>query len=363
MDLRVTDQTERLRLVDAVDRVLRHGRMVLGPEVQECERRVADRCGRRFAVGVSSGSTALHLAMACLDLGPGDEVITTSLSWIATANAIASVGATPVFVDIRDDLNMDPDRVREAITPRTRAILAVHWTGKICDMPAITRIAEEHGLLLIEDAAQAFDASLHGRKAGSFGTVGCFSMNSMKVLASCSDSGMVVTDREDLYNRLLSLRYAGTVNQEECVDVALNGRMDTLEAAILLVRLERLDDVIARRREIASWYKKGLAGVVETPRAGPGELDVWYTYTVRADRRDELRAFLDTRGVETKIHHPILMPDQPVYRGSARARTYPNANRLVKQIVSLPATEKASRSDVDYVVACVREFYGKAAGA
>ena len=355
----MADAAQRQRLLSAIDTVLQHGRLVLGPEVQELERRVAARCGRKYAVGVDSGSTALLLGLRSVAIGPGDEVITTPLSWIATANAIAVAGATPVFADIGDDLNLDPTRVRELVTPRTRAIVPVHWTGKVCRMHALMEIADRHGLAVVEDAAQAFDASRHGRKAGSFGEVGCFSMNAMKVFAACGDAGMVVTDREDVYQRLLALRYNGTVNREKCVDVSLNGRLDTVQAAILLQRLEHVEGIIERRREVAGWYGEHLEGVVETPREAPGERDAWYTYTIRADRRDELKAFLESRGIETRIHHPYLMPEQPVYREAAQGK-FPNAQRLVSRVLCLPSTEKITRAEVEYVAACIREFYGAA---
>lgn len=358
LELRVADPAQRQRLLAAIDAVLQHGRIVLGPEVQELERRAAARCGRRYAVGVSSGSTALLLGLKSVGIGPGDEVITTALSWIATANAIAVAGATPVFADIGDDLNIDPASVRELLTPRTKAIVPVHWAGKVCRMPALIEIAEEYGMMVVEDAAQAFDASHHGRKAGSFGVVGCFSMNAMKVFAACGDAGMAVTDREDVYQRLLALRYNGTVNRETCIEISLNGRLDTLQAAILLQRLDDVKAIIERRREVAGWYNEALGGVVETPKEGPGERDAWYTYTIRAARRDELKASLETRGIETRIHHPCLMPEQPVYRDGVRGK-FPNAQRLVGQVLCLPATEKIRRDEVEYVAACIREFYAR----
>jgi dTDP-4-amino-4,6-dideoxygalactose transaminase len=360
LDLRVSDDRARQVLLDAVERVFRHGRIVLGPEVEELEHAVANRCGTRHAAGVSSGTDALFFALKALDIGPGDEVITTSLSWIATANAIAMTGATPVFADIRDDLNIDPDSVRALIGPRTTAILPVHYTGKLCDMTALQEIAASHKLFLVEDGSQAFDAAWHGKKAGSFGRFGCFSMNPMKVFAACGEAGMVVTDREDLHERLIRLRYNGTVNRETCVEPSLNGRIDTLQAALLLERLKGVDEVIARRREIAAWYDEQLSGVVATPREEPGYHDVYYTYTIRTPHRDELKAYLEAHGIETKIQHPLLMSQQPAYREGVRGH-FPNALKLVQQILCIPVHEKLSRADVDYVSSCIRGFCAKAA--
>lgn len=356
LDLRITDDYARQELLSAIDTVFRHGRLIMGPEVQELERQVAARCSRKYAVGVNSGTDALFLGLKSLGIGPGDEVITTALSWVATANAIALTGATPVFADIRDDLNIDPASVQRLITPGTKAIMPVHYTGKVCQMSVLMQLAEEHGLLVIEDASQAFGACHHGRKAGSFGEIACFSMNPMKVFAACGEAGMVLTDREDIYHCLIALRYNGTVNREECIAVSLNGRLDTLQAAILLKRLANVEHIIPKRREIAAWYNERLAGVVETPKEAEGEWDVYYTYTIRATHRDELKAFLEAKGIETKIQHPYLMPQQPVYRETARGE-FPNAQRLVKQVLCIPANEKITREDVDYVAACIREFY------
>ena len=358
LDLRIADSASRKDLLTAIDAVFRHGRFIIGPEVLELEKQIAAGCGRKYAVGVNSGTDALFLGLKSLDIGPGDEVITTSLSWIATANAIALTGATPVFADIRDDLNIDPVSVQKLVTPHTRAIVPVHYTGKVCQMSALMRIAGEHELLVIEDAAQAFGARHHGQAAGSFGVIACFSMNPMKVFAACGEAGMVVTDREYVYQRLISLRYNGTVDREKCVDVSLNGRLDTLQAAVLLKRLPHVEQIVQKRREIASRYDRQLKGLVQVPTEAEGERDVYYTYTIQTDRRDELKAFLEDKGIETRIQHPYLMPEQPVYRDAARGQ-FPNAQRLVKRVLCIPVHEKLTQADTDYVVACIREFYGR----
>lgn len=355
LDLRVTDATERQELLDAMNIVLQHGRLILGPEVQALEQRMAAQCGRQYGVGVNSGTDAVFLGLKSLGLGPGDEVITTSFSWIATANAIALTGATPVFADIRDDLNIDPASVARLITPRTRVILPVHYTGKVCRMPAILEIAAAHNLLIVEDAAQAFAARYAGQPAGAFGTIACFSMNPTKVLGACGDAGMILTDRRDLYERLVSLRYNGTLNRELCVEASLNARLDTLQAAVLLKRLDRIEALIQTRRSLAAHYSDLLNGIVALPTETPDERDIYYIYTIRTPHRDALMAFLTERGVETKIRHPYLMPEQPAYRHNNRGE-YVNAQRLIKQILCLPIHEKLSVADVEYVADCVREF-------
>jgi dTDP-4-amino-4,6-dideoxygalactose transaminase len=358
LNLRVQDVRERAELISAVEAVFLHGRLVMGPEVEEFEKRIAQQCDRQFAVGVNSGTDALFLALRSLDIGPGDEVITTSLSWIATANAIALTGAKPVFADIREDLNIDPDAVRTLVGPRTRAIMPVHYTGKICHMNALHEIAREAGCYLIEDASQAFGALHRGRKAGSFGDVACFSMNPMKVLAACGEAGVILTDRHDLYERLISLRYNGTVNRETCVEVSLNARLDTLQAAILLKRLGKVEAIIDTRRQNAAWYSAQLAGYVDTPREEEWERDVYYTYTIRSPRRDDLRSALTERGIETKIQHPLLMPEQPAYQ-ACRTSDLSRAKQLVREILCIPGHEKLTADDLQYVAACIREFCGR----
>jgi dTDP-4-amino-4,6-dideoxygalactose transaminase len=357
LDLSVPAE-EKKELLAAADAVLSHGRLVIGPEVGELESQVAARVGRKFAIGVNSGTDALLLAFKAAGLGAGDEVITTSLSWLATASTVKLVGATPVFADIKDDLNIDPASVERLLTPKTKAILPVHYTGKVCDMPALLAIAKKHKLLVIEDASQAFDATLDGKRSGSFGDLGCFSMNPMKVFAALGEAGMVVTDDETLRDKLDSLRYHGTVNRERCTQLSWNGRLDTLQAAFLIKRLARLKGLVEKRRKIAGWYNEALKGVVRTPVEAMGERDVYYTYTIQADRRDELKAFLEAGGIETKIQHPILMPEQPVNAKDARGE-WKNAARLRDRILCIPANEKIERSQVDYVAARIREFYGK----
>jgi dTDP-4-amino-4,6-dideoxygalactose transaminase len=353
LDLRVTDPAERSGLLAAVDAVLQHGRLVLGPEVEALESRFAAACGRQFAVGVHSGTDALFLALKALGLQAGDEVITTSMSWIATANAIAMTGATPIFADVADDLNMDPASVARLLSPRTKAVLIVHFNGRLCATDALQELTRSHRLLLVEDAAQAFAASNGAGKAGSFGILGCFSMNPMKVFAALGEAGMIVTDEPAVRDRLSALRYNGTVNREDCHTVSLNARLDTIQAAMLLRRMDRVEEAIEHRRALARRYHGGLRGLVSIPEEQPGCRDVFYTYTIRTPERDRLMTALAERGIETRIRHPLIMPEHTAYRPSARGE-WTNARRLVKEIVSLPIHGAMGHDDVDYVVHCVR---------
>ena len=229
-------------LLEATRRVLRHGQFILGPEVAQFEKAFAELCGCKHAVGLNSGTDALILALRVLDIGPGDEVITVANSFVATAGAVVLAGARPVFVDVGPDQNMDPALVEAAITPRTKAILPVHLTGRMADMQSLNEIAGRHHLHVIEDAAQSVLAELRGRRAGAWGTLGCFSLHPLKNLSACGDGGAITTMDKALYERLLWLRNIGLINREEAVQWSGNSRLDTLQAALLLVKLRRLPE-------------------------------------------------------------------------------------------------------------------------
>jgi len=356
LDLRISEPSKRKEFLNAIDVVFQHGIFVIGPEVQQFEEKIADSVGRRYAIGVNSGTDALFLALKSVGVGKGDEIITTSLSWIATANAIALTGATPVFADIRNDLNIDPESVNRLITSNTKVIMPVHYTGKVCQMDSMMCIADDHGLIMIEDAAQAFNATYKGRKAGSFGSIGCFSMNPMKVFGALGEAGAIVTDRNDLYEKLIALRYNGTINKEVCIEPSLNGRLDTLQAAILLKKFDDVETVIQKRRNNANYYNERLRGIVEIPVETEDEKDVYYTYTIKTDDRDNLKSYLEEKEIETKIQHPYLMPEQPAYSTGVKGQ-YENAKKIVKKILCLPIHEKLNEEELDYVVENIKSFF------
>ena len=358
-DLAVDDPNLRRRLLAAVDDVLRDGRLLMGPQVEAWERLIADYCGARFCVGVSSGTDAIYLALRATGVQPGDEVIVPAMSWVATVNAVVVAGATPVFVDIGDDLNIDTSQIEAAITSRTRAILPVHYTGRLCDMAAIRAIVLRHNLLVIEDAAQAFGAGDDIGRAGGMGDAAAFSLNPMKVFPGYGEVGAVLTGDQQVHERLQSLRYLGTVNKEVCVEPVLNFKMDTIQAAMMLVSFETLEPALDRRLAIARRYYDGLRHLVGCPQPPHGPTDrrsVFFDYTITTPRRAELRRFLEQRGIEAKIRHPLLLPQHPAHRQYDK-RPLPNGERLVKQILSLPIHEKLTDAQIDYVIDAVAEFH------
>jgi len=363
MDLRISNESERNELLSAIETVFKHGRILLGPEVLELEHKVASFCNKKFAVSVSSGTDALFLALKSLGIGKGDEVITTSLSWIATANAIYNCQATPVFADIGDDLNISPESVIKLITDKTKAIIPVHYTGKICQMNEIKRIAKEHNIAIIEDASQAFGAYYYNKPAGSFGTISCFSLNPMKVFAASGEAGIVLTDDINIYNRLIALRHNGMEDRIKCIEPSINGRMDTIQAAILLKRLKTVEEFINRRRTIATEYSKYLKTVVKVPIEKKGERDSFYTYTIRTreNERDELKDFLLLKGIETQIQHPLLMSQQVPFKKYV-SDDNKHTEEVVKNVLCLPINEKLSDDAVEYVIKAVLDFYKKHRG-
>jgi len=358
LDLSIKDPEFKKQLLNSIETVFDHGRFILGPEVEEFERKIADLSHRAFAVGMNSGTDALHFTLRAHDIGEGDEVITTPLSWIATVNAITLTGAKPVFVDIDPTLNLDINLIENAITNKTKAILPVHFTGLMCDMVSIKKIANKYSLLVIEDAAQAFGSKLNEIPSGAFGDSSCFSMNPMKVLNAYGEAGAVVTDDKNIYEKLQSLRYAGTINKENCHYPSLNGRIDTLQCAMLLVVLKYVEKKISKRREIAEYFTKYLQSTVQCPIPSGNFFHSYYSYTIITDRRNELKEYLQTKGIETKIQHPILMPYHKAYKGKY-VLEIPVAEKLVEKILCLPNHEDLTNDQLDYIINTIKGYFNE----
>ena len=329
---------------------------VFGDELETFEAEFAAYCGIRHAIGVGNGTDAIVLALRSLGIGPGDEVITAPNSFLASASAIVLSGATPVFADVGPDYNLDPQRVDDAVTGITRAILAVHLTGRPADMDGLSEVAKKHGLALVEDAAQAVGAELNGRKTGSLGDIACFSFHPLKTLNAIGDGGAVTTDRTDLRDWLMKGRNHGLKNRDEAEFWSVNSRLDTLQAAVLGIKLKHLDSLVARRREIALRYTDALGDIVGVPIERPEEKPAYHTYVIRASRRDELRAFLGEHGIDTKVHYPVPIHLQPAYGGLVGS--FPEAERQASEILSLPVHQNLSDEQVGHVILSVQSFFG-----
>lgn len=346
-------------LLDIVSGLLDSGQFILGEDLVKFERSFAQLCGTKYAVGVANGTDALFLAMKVIGIQGGDEVITAPNSYLASASSIYLAGATPVFADVREDFNIDPEQIRKVISPNTKAIIPVHLTGRPADIDAILAIAKEHHLAVIEDCAQAVCAEYKDKPVGSFGNLGCFSLHPLKNLSACGDGGVVTTNNEDLYQKLLKARNHGLRNRDECEFWSYNSRLDNLHAAMLNVKLNKLSGWTARRREIASYYYERLSGLdMVVPTDKSFEKAVYHTFIIQTARRDELKNFLSKKGIDTKIHYPIPihLQDAAKYLGY-RKGDFPVTENQTGTILSLPVFPELSDNQVEYVAATINNFF------
>ncbi len=360
MDLRITDNSEREMLISSFKRLMDHGQYIMGCEVDNFEREIARYCNRKYCIGVSSGTDAIYIALRGLGIGIGDEVITTSLSWIATANAISMTGATPVFCDIEDDLNISIKSIKRMITGKTKAILPVHFTGLACNITEIDKISKRYGIPVVYDAAQAFGSEFNDNPIGMYGVAACFSMNPMKTLGALGEAGVVVTDDRNLYEEIKILRYNGTVNKEVCITKGLNARIDSLQAAILVDRLRLVDSIVDRRISIATKYNDYFKRCnIKIPQYNSSYIkSSYYSYTIQVNDRSGLIKYLSDFGVETKIQHPILMSSQKPYINN-KSDVLKTAERAVEKILSIPANEKITDNQVRIISGLIIKYLNK----
>jgi len=353
----------------AVLRVLRGGGYILGPEVESFEAAFADYCGAAAAVGVSNGSDAIVVALQALGIGPGDEVITTAFSYLATASAIQRTGAQPVFADIDlDTFNLSADRVAERITPRTRAVLAVHLFGRTADTDALGALCRDRAIVLVEDAAQAAGAARRGRRTGTLGRVGCFSFFPAKPLGCAGDGGACVTDDPALADTMRRVRVTGATAKNVHTLPGGNYRLDPVQAAVLRAKLPHYEARIARRRAHADLLREVLSNVSESlvlPADDGDGRHVYAQFTVRHPQRDALQAALRSRGVGSEVYYPLPMPAQKVFAALSEAhRAFPNTARACAEVLSVPVHSELERAEVEQVAeairASVREIEGRA---
>lgn len=348
-------------LLAAVEQVLDQGAFILGPQVAEFEAQFARLVQVPFAVGVNSGTDAMILALRALGIGPGDEVITAANSFVASASCVALVGAKPVLADVGPDYNLDPAAAAAAITPRTRAIIPVHLTGRPADMDAIMALARKHKLFVIEDAAQAVAAEYRGQPVGSFGDVNAFSLHPLKTLNACGDGGVATTRSAALAEKIQLLRNLGLKTRENCVEWSSNSRLDTLQAAMLLVKLRHLEAWTEQRRANARFYRECLTGVpgVQLPDDPPHLRSVYHTFVVQVNRREELRDFLLARGVGTQVHYPNPIHLQDCAKGLGyKLGDFPVAEAQATRILSLPVYPELTEAELETVASGVRQFFG-----
>jgi dTDP-4-amino-4,6-dideoxygalactose transaminase len=368
LNLKAQYQTIRDELEPVIRNVLESQMFVLGPEVAALEAEVAEYSGAAHGVGCASGSDALLLPLLAMDIGPGDEVITSPFTFFATAGAVWRTGAKPIFVDIEPDtFNLDPARLEAAISPRTRAIIPVHLYGQTADMGPIREIADRRGIALIEDAAQAIGAAYHGTRAGALGDVAAFSFYPSKNLGGFGDGGMITTDDPQLARRMARLRVHGMEPKYHHHEVGFNSRIDAFQAAVLRVKLRHLDEWTAMRREVADRYRSlfashGLLDLVRLPAERPGNVHVYNQFVVRvpAMLRDALRDYLAARKVGTEVYYPIPLHLQDCFASLGHSTgDFPQAEAAARETLALPTFPELSDAEQRYVVGSIRQFLEK----
>lgn len=345
--------------------ILRSSKYILSDEVKTFEEKLAKFCNVKYAVGAANGTDSLVMALKSIGVGSGDEVITTPFTFFATAEAISLVHAQPVFVDINEDnFCMDPSKIEERITPKTKAIIPVHLFGQMADMDKIVDIALRHNLKVIEDACQAIGAEYQGRKAGSIGDIGCFSFYPTKNLSCAGDGGALVTSDKDIYEKILLLREHGSKVRYHNEMVGCNSRLDEIQAGILNIKFKYLDKWNGNRELIASRYESRLKGLkgIKIPHAGENKKHVYHLYSVCVNSREDFKNFLDEKGIGNGIYYPVALYNQKPYRSLADPALFPATEKVVKQIISLPMYPEFPQGQQDKVIECIIEYFAKRNG-
>ena len=351
IDLKAQQNRIKAQLDANIESVLKHGQYIMGPEVADLENRLSNYTGSQYTIGVASGTDALLIAMMALDIGYGDEVITTPFSFIATAETIVLLGAKPVFVDIDPKTyNINPDLIEAAITSRTKAIMPVSLYGQCADYDAINAVAENHGIPVIEDGCQSFGATYKGKKSCNLTTIGCTSFFPSKPLGAYGDAGACFTNDETLAQAMREIRVHGQDRRYHHPRIGINGRMDTLQAAILLAKMDVFEDEVSRRMKIGEHYTALLKGVVSTPYIEKNNTSVYAQYTVQVDERAKVQEAVKEQGIPTAVHYPVPLNKQPALSCS---QTFEYSDQASERVMSLPMHPYLSEGEVQQVVSAI----------
>lgn len=353
-------KTQYASLKDSIDRsiatVLEHGQYIMGPEVAQLERKLAEYVGAKHCISVASGTMSLEIALRALGIGPGDEVITVPFTWISSSEVISLVGAKPVFVDIDiENYNIDPTLIEPAITPRTKAIMVVSLFGQMPDMKRLKEIADKHRLILIEDAAQSFGAMQHGVRSCGLAHISSTSFFPAKPLGCYGDGGALFTSDDTFAESMKAIRNHGGLVRHHHTLVGTNGRFDTIQAAVLLAKLPSFDWELAERSRIGQRYSDLLGDVCHVPRIAPGNTHVYAQYTIRVPDRDALAAHLKQLGIPTAVYYPKCLHEQPVYADLDYPwGSFPQSEQASREVLSLPMHPFLSEQDQDRIVHAIR---------
>ncbi len=357
VDLKTQYQALKKNIDDRIHKVLDHGAYINGPEVVEFEKKLSEFVGCPYALTCASGTDALMIPMMALGIGPGDEVITTAFSFIATAETIHLVGATPVYVDINPvTFNIDPKEIEKRITSKTKAIVPVSLFGQIADIDAINALAKKHGLNVIEDSAQSFGATYKGKKSGNLSLLSGTSFFPAKPLGAYGDGGAIFTSDEKLFTLMKEIREHGSEKRYYHTRLGLNGRLDTLQCAILLAKLDRYPWEFQQRQKVAQRYDQGFSGLKKagfaTPQIAAGHQSAWAQYTLRIQKRSEFQKQLQEFGIPTSVHYPMIMPEQPWYKAQLKSPSsdWSHARLASETVVSLPMSPDLAASTQDFII-------------
>jgi len=361
VDLRRQYRALKTEIDEAIQSVLDRCDFIMGEAVSEFELQLGQQLGAKFVVGCASGTDALQIALMAMGVGSGDEVITTPFTFVATAETILLLGARPVYVDIDPrTYNLEANQVADRVSSKTKAIIPVHLFGQPCDMAPILSVAKEKGLSVIEDAAQAIGATYHNRSAGTLGDLGILSFYPSKNLGAYGDAGAILSNSPELAQRCRMISLHGSRVRYEHEILGINSRLDSLQAAILNVKLKHLKEWMHARRRIAKRYDEALQGLdLSLPYCAPNLQPCYHQYSIRTSRRDALAEFLRNKGVASAVYYPIPLHLQPAYQPLAAAVRLPVAERVAKEIISLPLFPELEDREIDFITSAVAEFYGQ----
>lgn len=342
-----------------IKKIIKDGRVILGPVISELETKIKKYLKVKHVILTGSGTDSLYIAIKSLMIRSNSEIITTPLSWVTPANSILLNGYRPVFADIGDDLNILPSSIDKLINKNTKAILAVHYSGRPTNIRLIKKIAKKNGLFLIEDCAHSFGSKINNKMLGTFGDISCFSLNPMKVFGSFGDLGAIATNNTKLYNSCKTLRYAGTVNKVNCINPSLNFKPDPLQASILITKFKDLSKILNKRAQIAKFYSSHLPEEILLPKLKKNCFSTNYLYMIKHEKRDKLKKFLELNKIESKIETPILIPHQSYYKNKKFKNILVNAKKIHKKLLSLPIHEKIKTNELKKIVKIVNKFNAK----
>ncbi|MDP1574208.1 MAG: DegT/DnrJ/EryC1/StrS family aminotransferase [Coxiellaceae bacterium] len=348
----------RNEILPAVDEVFSSGNYILGSYVEELEKTLSEYLNCPYVLCINDGTTALILALKVLNIGAGDEVIVPVNSFVASAGSVVAVGAKPVFCDVSDDLNIDVEQIQKHITSRTKAIMPVHLTGRPANMKEIMLIAQKNNLAVIEDAAQSIGAKYNNQFTGTIGDIGCFSLHPLKNLYAYGDAGIITTKNKAHYEQLKLLRNHGLVDRDTCAQWGMNARIDSLQAKLVSIGLMHLPEWTEKRRKNAVLYQAVLKNHVHVPFDTQEQFSVYHNFVIQTEKRDQLAQFLREEGIDTRVHYPIPLHLQPAARNlNYNLGDFPNAERLAKEMMSLPIYPELSAEAIEYVIVKTQEFF------